>query len=74
MLNKQFGRRVLTPKAPPHNIFHWEGRSVRGGGKGTLVGVGGPSRGGVNKSFTLFNITDVTEYCRFISFSCTYTL
>lgn len=56
MLNKQFGRRVLTPKAPPHNIFHWEGRSVRRGGKGTLEGVGGPSRGGVNKSFTLLQI------------------
>lgn len=40
MLNKQFGRRVLTPKAPPHNIFHWKGTIVRGGGKGTLVGGG----------------------------------
>lgn len=32
MLNKQFGRRVMTHKAPPPNIIHWEGNSVRGEG------------------------------------------
>lgn len=62
------GLRLLKP-LPPTTSTGKGGVFVEAG-RERWWGMGGPSRGGVNKSFTLFNITDLTEYCRFNSFSC----